>query len=169
MCMCQRLKWAFFITICPLSVIVVVIVNFSHLFLLLLQNHWVTFNQTWHKSSLGEGDSSLLKRRTTSFPRGDYYEIAKIHGRNLKIFFSRTTGPILTTFGTKHPWVKRNYAREIIIKLLKYIPELLGQFNDVYTCHYSFAQKYSLIYSWRLFVNVLCPYKRQISMLCLIA
>ena len=90
---------------------------------LLLRNYWTNFNQTWHKTSLGEGDSSLLKRRTTSFPRGDYYEIAKIHGRNLKIFFSRTTGPILTKLGTKHPWVKRNYAREIIIKLLKYIPE----------------------------------------------
>ena len=23
---------------------------------LLLQNHWVNFNQTWHKASLGEGD-----------------------------------------------------------------------------------------------------------------
>ena len=40
------------------------------------------------------------------FPRGDNCEIAKIHWRNLKIFFSRTAGPILTKFGTKHPWVK---------------------------------------------------------------
>ena len=28
---------------------------------LLLQNHWANFNQTWHKASLGEGDSSLFK------------------------------------------------------------------------------------------------------------
>ena len=35
-------------------------VNFSH-FHLLLQNHWANFNQTWHKASLDEGDSSLLK------------------------------------------------------------------------------------------------------------
>jgi hypothetical protein len=28
-----------------------------------VQNHWANFNQTWHKSSLGGGDSSLLKRR----------------------------------------------------------------------------------------------------------
>ena len=35
-------------------------VNFSH-FHLLLQNHWANFNQTWHKVSLGEGDSSLFK------------------------------------------------------------------------------------------------------------
>jgi hypothetical protein len=32
-------------------------------FRLLLHNHWANFNQTWHKSSLGEGDSSLFKGR----------------------------------------------------------------------------------------------------------
>ena len=31
-------------------------VNFSH-FHLLLQNHWANFNQTWHKASLGSGNS----------------------------------------------------------------------------------------------------------------
>ena len=40
------------------------------------------------------------------FPSGDNYEIVKIHWRNLKIFFSRTTGPISIKLGTKHPWVK---------------------------------------------------------------
>ena len=35
-------------------------VNFSH-FHLFLQNHWTNFNQTWHKASLGKGDSSLFK------------------------------------------------------------------------------------------------------------
>jgi hypothetical protein len=35
-------------------------VNFSH-FRLLLQNHLANFNQTWHKSSLREGGSSLFK------------------------------------------------------------------------------------------------------------
>jgi hypothetical protein len=29
----------------------------------LLQNHWANFNQTWHISSLGEGDISLSKER----------------------------------------------------------------------------------------------------------
>ena len=38
------------------------------------------------------------------FPRGDNYEIAKIHLQNLKIFF---TGPVSTKLDTKHPWVKR--------------------------------------------------------------
>ena len=46
--------------ICPLSVVVVVVVNFSD-FHLLLQNHLANFNQTWHKASLGERDSSLFK------------------------------------------------------------------------------------------------------------
>ena len=40
------------------------------------------------------------------FPSGDHNEVAKIHWRNLKIF-SRTTWPISTKLGTKHPWVKR--------------------------------------------------------------
>ena len=39
------------------------------------------------------------------FPRGDNYELAKIHWRNLKIFISRTARPISTKLGTKHPWV----------------------------------------------------------------
>ena len=40
------------------------------------------------------------------FPRGDNNEIAKIHWWNFKIFFSRTTWPISTKLGTKHPWLK---------------------------------------------------------------
>ena len=64
----QRLKWAFLINICPLSVFVVVVINFSH-FHLLLQNQWANFNQTWHKSSLCEDDSSLFKWRATPFSK----------------------------------------------------------------------------------------------------
>ena len=41
------------------------------------------------------------------FPRGDYYEIGKIHWQNLKIFFYRTTASISTKLSKKHPWVKR--------------------------------------------------------------
>ena len=33
--------------------------------LLLLQNHWAKFIQTWHKASLGKRDSSLFKWRAT--------------------------------------------------------------------------------------------------------
>ena len=39
------------------------------------------------------------------FPRWDNKEIVKIHWWTLKIFFFRTTGPISTKLGTKHPWV----------------------------------------------------------------
>ena len=60
----RKLNSAFLIKICPLCVIVivvgVVVENFSH-FHLLLKNHWVNFNQTWHKAFLGEGDLNLLK------------------------------------------------------------------------------------------------------------
>ena len=156
-----KLKWAFLITCHPSSVCLSVCpsirlsVNFSH-FHLLLQNHWANFNQTWHKASLGEGNSSLFKRRALPFskgrylrnikntltkfknlllqnhwanfphivtmhpwvkgiqvcsnegprpfPRGDDYKLAKIHWRNLKIVISRTTEPISTKLGTKHPW-----------------------------------------------------------------
>ena len=86
-----------------MSVIVVVVVNFSH-FLLLLHNHWTNFNQTSHKVSLGEGNSSF--EGPNPFPREDNYDIVKIHWRILEIFFSRTIGPILTKLGTKHPCVK---------------------------------------------------------------
>ena len=44
-------------------------VYFSH-FHLLLQNHWVNFDQTWQKVSLGEEDFSLFKLRVTPFPKG---------------------------------------------------------------------------------------------------
>ena len=37
------------------------------------------------------------------FPKGDNFKIAIIHWRNLRFFFSRTTGPILTKLGTMHP------------------------------------------------------------------
>ena len=85
-----RLKYMYFlslwslgpITIYPLSVVVVVIVvvvvNFSHCHLL-LQNLWTNFNQTCNNAYFGEWDSSLFKWRARPFPKGDNYEIPKIH------------------------------------------------------------------------------------------
>ena len=65
------------------------------------------------------------------FPRGDNYEIVKIHYRNLKILVSKTTGSISTKIGTKHPWVKgiqdssnkgpAFFQGEIITKKQKYL------------------------------------------------
>ena len=79
-------------------------VNFSH-FHLLLKNHCANFNQTKHIASLGDGIQVCSNEGPRSFPRGDNYEIAKIHYRNLKIC-SRTIGPISIKLCTKHPWVK---------------------------------------------------------------
>ena len=42
-------------------------------------------------------------------PWGDYYKIAKLYRRKLKIF-SRTTGPILTKLGKKHLWLKGTHG-----------------------------------------------------------
>ena len=62
-----KLKWAFLIAFRPSSVCPSV--NFSY-FRLLLQNHWANFNQTCHKASLGEGNSSLFKWRAPPFSKG---------------------------------------------------------------------------------------------------
>ena len=98
-----KLKWAFLITCRPSSVCPSV--NFSH-FHLLLQNHWANFNQTWHKASLGEGDSSLLSKGPHPFPRRDNYE--KVNQL-------------------------RNQCYDIIIALNKcvYLYELVSQVSDV--------------------------------------
>ena len=55
-----------------------------------------------------KGNPVCTNERPHAFPRGDKHEKGKIHWRNLKIFISRTTGPISTKLGTKHPWVKGN-------------------------------------------------------------
>ena len=58
------------------------------------QHPWVKKNQV------------CSSKRPRHFTRGDNYRIAKTHWRNLKTLFSRTTWPISTKLGTKHPWVK---------------------------------------------------------------
>ena len=55
-----------------------------------------------------KGIQFCLNEAPHHFPRGEIYEIAKIHWRNLKIFFSRSTGLILIKLGTMHPWVKED-------------------------------------------------------------
>jgi hypothetical protein len=46
------------------------------------------------------------KERDSPSPRGDNSERVKMHGKFLKIFFSRTIGPILTRLDTNYVWVK---------------------------------------------------------------
>ena len=72
----------------------------------LLQNHSANFNQTWQKASLDEGNSSLTNEYPSRFPRGDNYEISKIHFPSLKIVFWGNIWSIWTKLGTKHPCVK---------------------------------------------------------------
>jgi hypothetical protein len=45
----------------------------------LLQNHLANFNQTWHKSSLGEGIQVCSNEGDCPSPRGDNSETVKIH------------------------------------------------------------------------------------------
>ena len=74
---------------------------------LLLQNHWTNSTKLCTLHSWVEGIQFYSNKGPCPFPRGDNYKIVKIHWRNSKIFFSRTTGPISTTkLGTMHPWVK---------------------------------------------------------------
>ena len=91
------------LSIVRLRCVVGVVFNFSHLHL--LQNHRANFNKTLHNGCLGEGIQVCSNEGARPFERGDNYEKANIHWRNLNIF-SRTTGPISTKFGTKHPLIE---------------------------------------------------------------
>ena len=46
-------------------------------FRLLLQNRWANFNQTWHKSSLGEGILNCLNEEDCSSLKGDNHKRVK--------------------------------------------------------------------------------------------
>ena len=100
------LSWAILIACCPLSIFLYVClsVNFSHFHL--LQNQLSISPKLGTKHPWVKGIQVCSNEGPRPFPRGDNYEIVKIHWRNLKIFFSRTTGPISAKLGTKYPWVK---------------------------------------------------------------
>jgi hypothetical protein len=51
---------------------------------LLLQNQWANFNQTWHKSSLGEEIQVCSNEGDRPSPRGDNSETVKIHRKFFK-------------------------------------------------------------------------------------
>ena len=76
---------------------------YSQLLKNLLQTTGPT-DQTWHKASLGEGNSHLSKG-PHPFPWGDNSDVMKMHWQLSKIFF-RTTEPPLTKLGIKHIWLK---------------------------------------------------------------
>ena len=89
---------------CSLSVVASSSLTF-HIFIFFSRTIFqqANFNQTWHKASFDDGDSSLSRMKSCALFQ-DIYEIVKIHWRNLKIF-SRTTWWISTKSCTKHPWV----------------------------------------------------------------
>jgi hypothetical protein len=68
----------------------------------LLQNHWASFNQTCHKSSLEGWDLSLFKGRRLPLSMGDNSKRVKIHCTFLKIFF-RTIRSKSIKLGTNYP------------------------------------------------------------------
>jgi hypothetical protein len=74
---------------------------------LLLQNQQAKINQTWYKLSFGEGNQFYSNKGPCPLQRGDNHKNVKMGWGHLKIFFCRTTGPMLTRLSTNHPWRKR--------------------------------------------------------------
>jgi hypothetical protein len=102
-----KLMWAILIGGCPSSVRLfdrLSVYKLLH-FRLPLQNHWVNFNQTWHTSSLGKGDSSCTNEGVNPSPRGDNSKRVKMHWKIVKIFFSWTSLPNSIKLLIKYPWV----------------------------------------------------------------
>jgi hypothetical protein len=56
---------------------------------------------------LGKENSNLSNNGPGPLQRGDNHKNVKMGWGLLKIFFSRTTEPILTRLNTNHPYVER--------------------------------------------------------------
>ena len=90
-----KLKWGFLIACRPSSR--PPCVNFLHFHL----HNWFPISIKFLKHSWVKRIQIYASKGPSPIQRGDIDEIAKIHLRNLRIFFSRTIGPILTKLGTK--------------------------------------------------------------------
>ena len=66
------------------------------------------------QSNLHKKIQDCSNEASRPFPLGDNYKIAIIYWRILKIFFSRTPGPIITTLGTKYPLIKELKCAQMI-------------------------------------------------------
>ena len=88
----RSLKWAFLIKICHLSVVVVVVVSFSH-FHLLLKNHWTNFNQIGTKHSWEF--KFVQTKGTRSFPK-------RVYERNTENTFTKFKNLLL-----KNHWANK--------------------------------------------------------------
>jgi hypothetical protein len=61
----------------------------------LFQNQLVKFNQTWYKYPWVKGIQVCSNKGPGLLQRGDNHKNVKIAWGHLKVFLSRTTGPIL--------------------------------------------------------------------------
>ena len=90
-----RLKWAFLIKICPLSVVVINGRTTRSISIKLGTKHpWVKGNQV------------CSNKGPCPFPRGNNYDIAKIHLQIFKNLFLNNHWTNFIKLGTNHPWVK---------------------------------------------------------------
>ena len=53
-----------------------------------------------------DGIQIFTNKGSHPISRGDDSKIIKMYGEYLKIFFSRTTRPVSTKLGIKHPWLE---------------------------------------------------------------
>ena len=116
----------------------------------LLQNHWAILSNLSTKQPLVTRIQDCLNEMPCPFPRGDNYEIDNGHWQNLKIFFSRTTEPILTKFSTKHPWVMKTQvcSNEVPCPFLKVDNYKIGKI------HWQI---------WKIFFRTTCPISTKLG------
>ena len=86
-------------------------------------------------------------------------KIMKIHQRNLKIVFSRTTGPISTKLSSKHHWVKGKLCRiyEIISRNYGIMKREINFILDTNRLSYVWDNKYCyslFIIQWAMQENI---------------
>ena len=88
-----------------------------------------------------KGIKFFSNQGTCPFPGGDSYEIVKIHWWNLKIVFPRTTWPILTKLGTKHPRVKviQVCSNEEPFNSQKVDNGVFSSLNQRYVCYHVYC------------------------------
>ena len=121
-----------------------------------LKNEVASFNQAWHKSSLDGGNQYQL---IYSYSRGDNNKIAKLYWRIFKIFFSRTTGPISTILGAKHPWVKMTQVLLLQVRNIQFWKKMMFfSLNQRYDIIISHSKYWFIDYSifWNCFSGERC-------------
>ena len=68
--------------------------------------------------------------------------MVKLYWKYLKIIFSRTTEPISTKLGTKHPWVKG-------IQVFIFSPRTIGLISTELCTNHSWVQSFKNLIKWR--------------------